>query len=301
MNSVYHAGELAVQRIAGVEHVAEQNGKTVRETIPKGAIPFLLNQTVVVVGSLDKNGRAWTSLITGAPGFAEAIDERTIRISERPVLHDPLVQNLQENENVGLLFIELKTRRRMRVNGKAAMNKDGHIFISTEQVYGNCPKYIQSRELVPNGGYQRIMKSEQRTFSLEENHKKLITEADTFFIATTSRNRDVDASHRGGNPGFVRVVDDRTLVFPDYFGNSMFNTLGNIYDNPTTGLLFLDFTSGHSLQLTGSSTINWDHNDIAMFPGAERLVEFQLDEAYFMENKSPLQWAFIEYSPANPK
>jgi predicted pyridoxine 5'-phosphate oxidase superfamily flavin-nucleotide-binding protein len=80
----------------------------------------------------------------------------------------------------------------------------------------------------------------------ESNGKqqRLIREADTFFIASSHRDGGADASHRGGNPGFVHVLNETKLIWPDYSGNGMFQTLGNLAIDPRAGLLFMDFESG---------------------------------------------------------
>lgn len=80
----------------------------------------------------------------------------------------------------------------------------------------------------------------------------------------------------------------------------MFNTLGNIAINPQTGLLFIDFESGSTLQLTGKTSIIWDAQQMTEFVGAERLVEFQIEQVLFITDASPLRWRFGEYSPYNP-
>lgn len=98
---------------------------------------------------------------------------------------------------------------------------------------------------------------------LTERQQDWITAADTFFIGSAHVQAGTDASHRGGNPGFVQVHDSRTLRWPDYAGNNLFNTLGNLNVEARAGLLFLDFEHGHTLQLTGSATVSWERKDTA--------------------------------------
>ena len=98
----------------------------------------------------------------------------------------------------------------------------------------------------------------RRSSALDARTRALVAGADTFFIATWHPGGGADASHRGGRPGFVRVLDDRTLEFPDYPGNNMFNTLGNLVGHPRAGLLFVDFERGDLLQLTGRAKIRWE-------------------------------------------
>ncbi len=84
----------------------------------------------------------------------------------------------------------------------------------------------------------------------------LIARADTFFLGTVHPNRGADASHRGGTPGFVRV-DGSQLWWPDYPGNNMFNSLGNLAVDDSAALLFFDFAAGRALQVSGTAVLEW--------------------------------------------
>jgi predicted pyridoxine 5'-phosphate oxidase superfamily flavin-nucleotide-binding protein len=141
--SRYHPGEIEVQARAGVREMAARISDVIRPEIPLHARDFLEDQRMVVVGSTGVNGRVWASLLTGEPGFLRVIDERTLRIDASPVPSDPLDENLQPGMNVGLISIDLSSRRRMRLNGKAEWRPKG-LYVDSEQVYGNCPKYIQA-------------------------------------------------------------------------------------------------------------------------------------------------------------
>jgi predicted pyridoxine 5'-phosphate oxidase superfamily flavin-nucleotide-binding protein len=300
VSSVYHSGEIAVQALAGVQQAAAQNGRSIRSALPKVAADFLGNQELIIVASIGEHSKVWASIVTGKPGFIKIEDEKTIRIDAEAVQGDPLIHNLQINGEAGILAIEFSTRRRMRVNGTAAIHS-GSIYITVEQVYANCPKYIQARQLASESSATRQTAEVRGGTFLSEEQKRWIEGADTFFIASASAANKADASHRGGSPGFVRVTGDKTLIFPDYFGNSMFNTLGNIYDNPHAGLLFVDFHKGHTLQLTGKATIIWDEKEIVAFAGAERLVAFEVEEIIQVMNATHMQWGFLSYSPFNPR
>ena len=141
----------------------------------------------------------------------------------------------------------------------------------------------------------------QRTATLTPSQRALIAAADTFFIASAHPTGGADASHRGGNPGFVRVLDERTLAFPDYPGNTMFQTLGNLAANPRCGLLFIDYASGATLQLSGTAEILWDRARVAGFAGAERAVEVRVTEVIEYPGALPLRWDLLGYSPFNPE
>lgn len=300
MIGVYHAGELAVQKLAGEEFLAEQNSKSIRSVIFKGAMAFIQTQSMIIASTVGENGKVWISFLTGEPGFISAASETTVTIMSRPPASDPLIKNLLSNPEIGLLAIDFNRRIRMRINGKGEIDESGRLTVTTEQVYGNCPKYIQKRSLQPSGGFRRTQRHAQHSNKISSEQQEWIRLADTFFIGSASLEGKMDASHRGGHPGFVELLDESTLLFPDYFGNSMFNTLGNLYSNPNTGMLFIDFQAGHSLQLTGRSYIIWDKCQISLHPGAERLVRFEIDEVLYIENDTPMIWDFHEFSPANP-
>jgi uncharacterized protein len=300
MASAYHSGELSVQARAGVREMADRIGRSIRPTIPPAAQEFLRSQPMVIVGSVDASGGVWASLLTGDPGFIQAVDERTVQISSRPVAGDPLSDNLTANEQVGLVVIEFATRRRMRLNGRARVGPDGTISIHAQQVYANCPKYIQARGWGKRRAETGLTPQIQRQRGLTEAQQQRIREADTFFVASHHPDGGADASHRGGYPGFVHVLNANRLIWPDYSGNSMFQTLGNIVANPQVGLLFVDFESSRTLQLTGRAQIIWDRERTAEFAGAERLVELDLEEVIEIAGASPLKWRFIGHSPFNP-
>jgi uncharacterized protein len=296
---VFHEGELAVQERVGVSRLASRVGGSIHPTIPPLAQEFLMQQPYVFAGSIDAEGRVWASLLTGEVGFLKVLNERTIKI-ESPFTDRFLFENLKTDARLGLLAIEFETRRRMRANGRGRVAEDS-IIIQTEEVFSNCPKYIQARFWERNETRQSETKQAESFGELTEKQIDFIKAADTFIIASAHESRGADVSHRGGNAGFVQVSGNKKLVFPDYSGNMMFQTLGNLELNPNCGLLFYDFSDGRVLQLTGKATIVWDRERIIKFAGAERLVEFELTEARASALKTNLSWYFIDNSPFNPK
>jgi hypothetical protein len=243
------------------------------------------------------SNRVWASALTGKPGFMQVVTEQIVRINAAIVPGDPLRENLLRQNDIGILAIDLATRRRLRLNGKAEVQPDGFIYVHTKQVYFNCPKYIQIRYLDADINEQPAVPQIQTSKSLNRKQQQWIDRADTFFIASFHLQGGADASHRGGYPGFVRVSNHNQLVFPDYAGNNMFNTLGNISIHPQTGLLFIDFERGSTLQMTGMAKIIWDAARVAEFAGAERLVQFEIDRVVEISDAIPLRWQFGEYSP----
>jgi len=105
-----------------------------------------------------------------------------------------------------------------------------------------------------------------------ESDRQFIERCPMFFLATTAADGQPDCSYKGGMPGFVRVVDEQTLVFPDYDGNGMFRSLGNIAANPRVGLLFIDFEQGNRMRVNGRAALNFDDPLRAEYPGAQLIV-----------------------------
>jgi uncharacterized protein len=298
MRQVFHAGELEVQERAGVGRMASKIGGSIHDTIPPVASAFLEQQRFVVLVTADPDYRPWSSVLSGPPGFARALDPGTVRIDAVPLPGDPLGDNLGVSRFAGLIAPDLSARRRLRLNGRLEQASDGALLIHADQVYSNCPKYIQRRS-GEDGTPERKPELIRRAEALDDKQRDWIRGADTFFIATLNPAIGADASHRGGMPGFV-AVGGNLLVWPDYAGNSMFNTLGNIALHPWAGLLFPDFETGSVLQLTGPASIDWDSSRAAEVPGAERLVRFEVEEAVEIAGALPLALRLLEYSPFNP-
>jgi uncharacterized protein len=302
MSGKYHAGELAVQRKAGVSAMAQKVGNIIRPNIPAAAQDFLAEQKIVAISSVDVNNRVWATLLYGEPGFVQILDETTIVIQPQSSVGDPLFENLKNHSVVGMIALDAATRRRMRLNGQADLQPDGSLKISSQQVYANCPKYIQARQADDNVQSSILPVQKTESTVLNQFQQNWIAGSDTFFVATYHpESNTADASHRGGLPGFVRVVDEQTLIWPDYSGNTMFNTLGNIAANPNTGLIFPDWQGGHTLQLTGQAQIIWDEEQIKLFTGAERLVQFKVAQVVQTNNAFAANWQFLSYSPHNPR
>ncbi|HEY7611304.1 MAG TPA: pyridoxamine 5'-phosphate oxidase family protein [Alphaproteobacteria bacterium] len=304
----YHAGERAVQARAGVRERAERAGRRmIRDFMLEEHRALFEKLPYVVVGSLDAQDRPWASILTGAPGFMTSPDARLLEIGARPLAGDPLAANLARGAPLGLLGIELETRRRNRMNGTVVSADEKGFAIFVRQSFGNCPQYIQARahaganapanERRPNAVHAEGPR-------LSAAAAALVRSADTFFIASASANArgdgpgdGVDVSHRGGRPGFVRAdaAEGQTvLTAPDFAGNAFYNTFGNLAANPRAGLLFIDFAAGHVLALTGSTEIVWDGPEVAAFAGAQRLLRFSVEDGVWIERAVPLGWSAPE-------
>ncbi len=303
--SPFHAGERAVQERLGVRERLERQGRQmVRAFLPAQHRAFYAGLPWLLVASADGQGRPWCSALCGEPGFLSSPDPGHLRVGALPCAGDPLSGNLVLGAHVGLLGLDPATRRRNRLNGRVAAADCGSFLVTVDQAFGNCPQYIQARKptsVAPQPGPGRA----ERLDALDGPAVTLIARADTFFVATRAdptgddpATAGLDASHRGGRPGFVRVEEDRrTLLIPDFSGNLHFNTLGNLLLDPRAGLLFPDFETGELLHVTGEAEIIWDGSQVQAFRGAERLWRFRVSEGVRLPGALPLRWALIEPSP----
>lgn len=303
--SPFHDGEVALQASVGVAERMEQFGRrAIREYMPDQHREFYHQLPFIVLGSVDGAGDAWVTLISGRPGFMTSPDAKVLKIETWLDPDDPATPGLNDDQAVGLLGIEFHTRRRNRMNGVVRHKGPQGFQVEVEHSFGNCPQYIQLRD------YQFLRDPSVATPSPMpgttdlsfENMRSLIESADTFFVSSyieDERGRHVDASHRGGKPGFVRVNNDGSLTIPDFAGNLLFNTLGNFLVNPKAGLVFPSFETGNMLHLTGDVELVLDSEEIAAFQGAERIWTFRPRKLIFRQEALPLRFDTKDdyYSP----
>lgn len=296
---VFHDGEQAVQRLAGVAELAERVGRSIRSEMPPAAQAFLAERRWIVIGALDDGQRPWPAIRAGAPGFARAVDVRTIRIDAAAPDGDAVAGHLRPGALAGLIALDPATRRRLRFNGRVVAHDRAGLVVEADQVYSNCPKYIQRRDERPAAA-ETVPATLARSAGLTDAQRDRLRAADTFFIASARPGDGVDVSHRGGMPGFLQV-EGRRLAWPDYGGNAMFNTLGNLHDHPFAGLLVPDFERGGALVLAGRARIDWSPAHAADLAGAERVVTMEIDEVVEQAGVLPLAFQLREYSPFNPR
>lgn len=296
----WHEGEVALQRRAGVaERMAERGRSAILDHLPDPHRAFFAQLPFVVLGTVDAAGDAWATLVAGRPGFVHAPEPRRLALAAPRDADDPADAGLEAGAAVALLGIELHSRRRNRANGSVARREPEGVEIAVEQAFGNCPQYIQRRA----GRFVPVLPRAApacRRDRIDAGARRLIEAADTFFVASyvdRAGGRQVDVSHRGGRPGFVRVDADGTLTVPDFAGNRYFNTLGNLLLNPRAGLVFVDFERGDLLQLTGDAEVDLDSPEIAAFQKAERLWRFRARQVVTRRAALPLRFDFAGWSP----
>ncbi len=294
--SPFHAGEQAVQMRAGVAERADSLGRRmIQSTMSPIVQAFLSRSSLLLLGTSDQHRTPWGSLAFGSPGFMQASHSSTLLIQITPGLEELV----RVGEPIAGLAMDFESRQRVRVNGQVARVDSGTVEVIVEEVYGNCDRYIHARRAPVDSVSQPS--AAVRCATLSREAALLIAEADTFFIASQVGEGEVisslDVSHRGGPPGFVIVAHERCLLFPDYPGNGMFNTLGNLHVDPRVGLLFVDFSTGSTLQVSGRATVLWEAHHISRFPGAERVVAVDIEQVRATQGAAPAGWYLGEPSP----
>jgi len=281
----FHEDERRAQALAG-----QQAGRAaIRPFMPQQHRDFFPLLPYLFTATLDRAGAPLASMLWGPAGFAHSPDPVTLRLDAQPAPDDPAAVGFAPGRPIGLLGLDLSTRRRNRANGRVVARDDAGITVSVEQSFGNCAQYIQTRQATPHA---RPAGAPEALPALDASARELIAASDTFFVASRSRagvgDGGLDVSHRGGLPGFVALEGD-TLVVPDFRGNRFFNTLGNLLGDPRAGLLFVDFASGGLLQLQGTVTIDWSHEP--------RCWRVAIERGWRRPAALPFDWTFGAYAP----
>lgn len=309
-DSPFHAGEKIIQSRAGKREAMEVFGRrAIRSFMPDQHREFYQQLPFLVVGSVDDNGAPWASFLSGTPGFTQSPTPTSLVLNGYPVDGDPVVDSLSVvGRPLGILGIEIPTRRRNRVNARVSSIEEG-VELTVDQSFGNCPQYIQTRDItfIRDTAQSSDTQSVIEFNRLDGDARAAIEQSDTFFVSSYINSdqrpdiEGVDVSHRGGMPGFVNVKvkgEADTLTIPDYSGNFHFNTLGNFLINPKAGLVFPNFETGDLLMLTGHVEILWDdHPEVKAFKGAERGWRFTVEKGKWLKDALPFRATFGEYSP----
>jgi uncharacterized protein len=289
----FHEDEIAAQSLAG-----QRAGRAaIRPFLPDQHREFFRLLPYLFTATHDADGWPIASMLYGPAGFAHSPDPLTLRIDALPSADDPAVAGFAAGNKIGLLGLDLATRRRNRANGIITAIDDKGLTVEVEQSFGNCAQYIQTRTPTPHA---RTPRAVEALSSLDAPARRLIETADTLFVASRSRpdvgeSGGLDVSHRGGRPGFVDMQGD-TLVVPDFRGNRFFNTLGNLLGDPRCGLLFVDFATGDLLQLQGTATIEWTASP-GQPTGTQRSWRVLIEQGWRRYGALPFDWTFGDYAP----
>ncbi|CAN8064207.1 unnamed protein product [Agarophyton chilense] len=327
----FHQGELLAQQLAGTQGVAAELGHGMSRSLPPTAVfnYMLQNLNIIWLSTVTPcsnplDASLWVSPVFGhAPDLAHASSTRLLQfhlqpLSDTDVLRRNLSPLLTKNTALpaGVLIIDLDARRRYRTNGLLSLSScpaesteaaphSLTLDMSVEEAFPNCPKYIQRRLLDPSTSEMppvpHAIQYESDT-KLSPADTSLITAADTLFFGTYNPSTGLDANHRGGRPGFIRVTSDDSLYWPDYRGNGMFQSFGNLQQNDKAGVTIFDFETGHLLQLSGSARVQWEKSAYPdVEAAAERIVTFKVD--HVRRSIGPVtnfRWNLSDYSPYNP-
>lgn len=294
-HNTWHPGELAVQRRAGVqEQMAELGQRLIRDYMPEQHREFFAGLEIIYLGGTDGAGKLWAIPVAGEPGFVASPDPKTLTIDLKGMSPALQLVDFSVGQAIGLLGIQLSTRRRNRLNGKITAAREGRLTVAVQQSFGNCPKYINQRELLPLPHTEEARRGHFRDWS--DAAQQLVTRADTCFIASINssggpnRAVGIDLSHRGGSPGFIHFDALGRLIIPDYRGNNFFNTLGNLSVDSRAGLLFVDFATGDIMTLSMTAEVLWRKTSSGENGDTDRAIRLTLQEGYHVHHALPYYW-----------
>ncbi len=301
----FHPGEVKIQAEAGsdTDHYEAMSAHMMIPDLKENEVRFVEDRTFSVVASIDAETRPWASVLFAtdeAPLFT--VETPTVvRINTPLDSGDPLLDNIDATGELGVLYFDPSKRRRSKSMGHATAGEDRTIRYEMTRNFGLCPKYIYKRDHQPaaisvDAAPPSSARPAQPTTVLSVEDQQQLRATDTLFLASFYPEHGTDATHRGGEPGFVDVLSPNRIEIPDYVGNGMFNTIGNLVLDPRLGLTTLDFTTGRTLQLTGRATVRRnDRADIA----AERMLTLDIEQVV-VTTAAVGTWTDVEASPYNP-
>lgn len=302
----FHEGEIEIQERTGERESARMNSVAIKSEILRGALQFIERQPLIALASVDPTGDLSASIIFGNPGFMHAPTTKELHIdlqNAQLINGDQFLKNLKTDPRIGALIIELDTRRRLKINGRDSSTLEDKLILAVEESFPLCPKYIQRRKVsLPEAGdaLEQLLPEATGT-ELGEEEITLIQNSDTMFAATSNPAGNLDISHRGGKKGFVRVVNGKRLRVPDFPGNSMFNSFGNLQLYDKSGVIILDFANRQCLQISGRAAVLLDEDDAENETGGTNRF-WTLDvEHWHRANLPAVELEFIDSSPFNPK
>ncbi|KAJ5583356.1 Riboflavin synthase-like beta-barrel [Penicillium sp. DV-2018c] len=310
----WHEGEENVHRLLKAPH---GDNPTTPFLSPRAA--FLVQQCpLIALGTLDSQGRPWSTLWGGTAGFAQpALESQQIEL-HAPIdsKYDPVVRALRVDEHnakyrrkmVSGLSIDLENRRRVKLYGTMAGGSlsDGktgqaQLVVHIDDSLGNCPKYLNKKHIVPVSLEPKLVSDSPQ---LGPEALELLARADTMFVSSSHGNMSMDTNIRGGPAGFMRVASNdfggAVLVYPEYSGNRLYQTLGNLQTTPRAGYVVPDFDTGNVLYFTGSTEILIGNDAAAIIPRSNLAVRVTIAAALFVENGLPFHGEAGEPSPYNP-
>ncbi|MCJ1351039.1 MAG: hypothetical protein MMC33_001021 [Icmadophila ericetorum] len=324
----FHDGE---KRMRSLLQVPPGENPTSDFLTPQAAFS-LQNYPLLAIGTLDALQRPWTTIWGGEPGFARPLSSSIVGIKTLvDPRFDPVVEALvggrQDGEVVkeegqGRLFagltIDLMKRKRVKLGGRMVAGALGQIkshpwkenakiaqvqlVFNIQESLGNCPKYLNKKEITASLPEPVLISD---SLPLPNEAIKLLDKADMFFVSSSDHEFSMDTNHRGGPPGFVRVLENGasgvTLVYPEYSGNRLYQTLGNLQTTPKAGFVIPDFDTGDVLYITGDTSIHIGSKAASLLPHSNVVIEIKATGARFVQRGLPFRGKLAERSPYNPR
>ncbi|KAL2835252.1 hypothetical protein BDW59DRAFT_168497 [Aspergillus cavernicola] len=313
----WHDGEGKMHQLLRVPY---QDNPTVPFLTPRAGL-LMQQSPLLAIGALDHDGKPWSSLWGGEEGFATPTSASSFDI-KTPVgeTYDPVVESLlldstgNSGKPVSFLAVDLENRRRVKLFGKITAgslnvaNDDeriragiAHLAVHVDGSLGNCPKYLNAKRIVPAPPDPKLI---SETPQLHPGAIDLLSHADCLFISSSHGTQDMDTNIRGGPPGFVRVVSNEprgaVFVYPEYSGNRLYQTLGNLQTTPLAGYVFPDFETGNALFVTGTTEILLGKDASPVLPHSNIVVRVTVTAARFVAKALPFRGAPGKPSPYNP-
>ncbi|EPE02997.1 oxidoreductase fad-binding domain-containing protein [Ophiostoma piceae UAMH 11346] len=354
----WHNGEIAVHRKLNGPHYSVPNPTT--PGLSQAHAFRVAASPLVAFGTLDRDGRPWTTILGGEAQFTQKIAPNVLGVQSLVDLdYDPVVDALFSSNNsrtesmtgdkgdggllrygpdngpiVAGLSIDLETKDRVKLAGRMLVGTvsehqphsdeapgrigDMQLAFVVQEALGNCPKYLNRKKIRPHVPRpQLVYDSSLHDGQLPREGIDLITQADLLFVSSTD-GRTMDTNHRGGPPGFLRIVTiakdqgrhgsdggsttntGLTLIYPEYSGNRLYQTLGNFHVNPLVGIVVPDFDTGTVLYLTGHTKTLVGPEASAYLPHTKLAVHITVDRAILVADGLPFRGDIIDYSPYNP-
>ncbi|KEY69118.1 hypothetical protein S7711_04901 [Stachybotrys chartarum IBT 7711] len=313
----WHQGEEAMHQLL---KVPSHDNPTV-QGLPRSYAMRVTQSPLVALGTIDAEGRPWTSIWGGERGFAQPVAQGVLGFNSGvDTQHDPVfgalwngsgeVGKVVEYSDVGgrvmsALAIDLDTRDRVKLAGRMIAGaqtgeQEAQMAMLVTESLGNCPKYLNRKKIEPHDVRPELVAD---GLPLPTEAVDLLDKADVWFISSTN-GETMDTNVRGGMPGFTRVLknaeDGVQLVYPEYSGNRLYQSLGNIKSNPLVGLVVPDFDTSNVLYLTGSASILLGKEASSLISRTKLAVKISVTSARFVKSGLPVRGSFLDYSPYSP-
>ncbi|KAK5987898.1 hypothetical protein PT974_12034 [Cladobotryum mycophilum] len=296
----WHEGEVAMHRALK----APLGMNPTSPGLPRSYGMRAMYSQLIAVGTLDGQSRPWTSVWGGERGSARPVAEDVLALTTRvDKRYDPVYRAFWEEKGQG----EEVTRDRVKLMGRMVAGAEVtseeemiQVAFHVQESLGNCPKYINKKDIEAVIPQARLISEGLR---LPDEAVELIGKADMFFLSS-SNGKTMDTNHRGGPQGLVRVMrndgEGLELVYPEYSGNRLYQSLGNLRVNPLIGICIPDYDTGDAVYVTGTATILVGEEASSLLFHSNLAVKITASASKFVKSSLPFRGPSQERSPYNP-